>query len=243
MTAKNILIVDDDVDMLEILAVYLSKEDFIVTKALDGYTAILKIEQMQPDLIILDVLMPHLNGFDLCRMIRERTNVPILFFSSKQADEDKILGLSIGGDDFLPKTTSLSVVTAKVQALLRRHEKHSDTTGAKSDSQTMSILSFPGLIIELESAIVRVNGIEIKLAAKEYQMLCVLARNPGRIYSAEQLFEIIWGGESLGDYRTVMVHISNLRKKIENSPEQPKYIETFRGIGYKFNDFLEDENQ
>ncbi len=239
MANEKILLVDDDPDILEILEVYLQKEGFIILKSSDGYSAIPIIEKENPDLIILDVLMPHLDGFELCQLIRKKTEVPILFFSSKNEDVDKILGLGVGGDDFLPKTTSLPVVAAKVKALLRRNRqsilKKSETKQLPDASY--SELRFPGLVIQLDSAVVKVNETEIKLSAKEYQILCFMAQNPGRIYSVDQLFEQIWGEESLGDYRTVMVHISNLRKKIEGNPEQPKYIETFRGIGYKFKNF------
>ena len=243
MANEKIMIVDDDLDMLEVLSLYLEKEGFIVTKTRDGRQTIEIIKSKQPDLIILDVLMPHIDGFELCQMIRKETEIPILFFSSKDGDTDQVLGLGLGGDAYLPKTTSLSVVTAKVKALLRRAHKRRENTYEVHQLavEEHAELRFPGLTIKLDSAVVKVNGKEIKLSAKEYQVLTFMAQNPGRIYSVEQLFEQIWGEESLGDYRTVMVHISNLRKKIEGKPEQPKYIQTFRGIGYKFNSFPQEQ--
>jgi DNA-binding response OmpR family regulator len=236
MGNETILLVDDDLDMLHILKMYLRKEGFTVQKTMDGDGAIRHIKKDKPDLIILDVMMPRLNGFELCRMIRRITDVPVLFFSSKDADTDQIAGLAIGGDDYLPKSTSLPVVTAKVKALLRRTSKQSAEKGiAGSVLPDTAVLEFPGLVIKLDSAVVEVNGSAVKLSAKEYRILCILAQNPDRIYSVEQLFELVWGEESLGDHRTVMVHISNLRRKIDPSSDGSKYIHTFRGIGYKFN--------
>ncbi|WP_042147040.1 response regulator transcription factor [Paucisalibacillus sp. EB02] len=241
MANERILIVDDDHDMLEVLGLYFRNEGYNTFTANDPLKAIQFVEEVRPALIILDVMMPQLDGFELCHLIRKKSDVPILFLSSKDEDIDKIIGLGIGGDDYLSKTTSPSVIIAKVKAYLRRTRIVQNITVNQTDNvqKDESLLVFPGMTINLSSAVVKINGSEIKLAAKEYQLLTIMARNPGRIYSVEQLFDLIWGEDSLGDYRTVMVHISNLRKKIESLAESLDYIITIRGIGYKFQDFSE----
>lgn len=242
MASEKILFVDDDADMREILELFLKKNGYAVFTADDSVQAMGIVEEIVPDLIILDVMMPNLDGFELCQMVRKKTDVPILFFSSMDGDMDKILGLGIGGDDFIPKTTSMPVIVAKVKANLRRSrvlQREKDKV-LPFAGPLDSVLTYPGLVIKLDNALVSANGSPVKLSAKEYHLLCLLARNPERVYSVEQLFELIWGENSLGDYRTVMVHISNIRKKIELNPENPRYIQTLRGIGYKFNG-LKDE--
>lgn len=239
MANETILVVDDDLDMQEVLSLYLKKNGFIVFTADDGFSALSIVEEHVPDLIILDVMMPNLDGFELCQYIRRKTNVPILFFSSMVEDADKVLGLGVGGDDYIEKSTSLPVVVARVKAHLRRNRIFPNTSSKKITRKNTSILKYPGLTIKLDSAVVEVDGRIVRLSAKEYQILALMAQNPNHIYSVEQLFEHIWGEDSLGDYRTVMVHISNLRKKIEQNPDESVYIHTFRGIGYKFNDFKE----
>ncbi|WP_026909312.1 response regulator transcription factor [Paucisalibacillus globulus] len=241
MANERILIVDDDHDMLEVLGLYLRKEGYSVYSTPDAFKAIQIVEDVRPELIILDVMMPKLDGLELCQFIRKKSDVPILFLSSRDKDLDKIIGLGIGGDDYLSKTTSPSVIVAKVKAHLRRNRFVLSRTVNHNDNSLKdeSILSFPGMMINLTSAVVKINDSEIKLAAKEYQLLTIMASNPGRVYSAQQLFDLVWGEDSLGDYRTVMVHISNLRKKIENIPDSPEYIITIRGIGYRFRDFTE----
>lgn len=237
MASEKILLVDDDADMREVLELFLKKNGYVVFTAEDSVQAIGVVEEIVPNLIILDVMMPNLDGFELCQIIRKKTEVPILFFSSKDDDIDKILGLGIGGDDFIPKTTSMPVVVAKVRAHLRRNRvlRQEKDQMLPVSGPSDSVLTYPGLVIKLDNVVVIANGSAVKLSAKEYHLLCLLARNPERVYSVEQLFELIWGENSLGDYRTVMVHISNIRKKIELNPENPRYIQTLRGIGYKFN--------
>lgn len=236
MASERILLVDDDADMREVLGLFLENNGYVVFTAGDGVQAIGVVEEVVPDLIILDVMMPNLDGFELCQIIRKKTEVPILFFSSRDEDMDKILGLGIGGDDFISKTTSMPVIVAKVKAHLRRNRvllQEKDKALLVSGPSD-SVITYPGLVIKLDNAVVIANGSAVKLSAKEYHLLCLIARNPERVYSVEQLFELIWGENSLGDYRTVMVHISNIRKKIELNPENPRYIQTLRGIGYKF---------
>ncbi|MFD2044883.1 response regulator transcription factor [Ornithinibacillus salinisoli] len=240
MANERILLVDDDPDMQEVISLYLKKNGYDVLTARDGMEAIEVLDLQIPELIILDVVMPRLDGFEVCQLIRKKTDVPILFLSSKEDDIDKILGLGIGGDDFISKSTSPAVIVAKIKAHLRRNRSFDRNQEFADESIShKSLIEFPGLSINLESTIVKVNGSVVNLAAKEYQILRLLAQHPERVYSVEKLFELIWGEDSLGDYRTVMVHISNLRKKIESDPDNPAYIQTIRRIGYKFKEIID----
>ncbi|RDW16904.1 DNA-binding response regulator [Oceanobacillus arenosus] len=237
MASEKILLVDDDADMREVLQLYLKKNGYLVFTAEDGVDAIRAVEESNPDLILLDVMMPNLDGLEFLPIIRKKTEVPVLLLSSKNDDIDTILGLSVGGDDYISKTTSMPVIVSKVRAHLRRNRilaDRTENTGNQPQSER-TIIEYPGLTINLVNAEVIANGSVVKLSAKEYQLLCLMARNPERIYTVEKLFELIWAENSLGDYRTVMVHLSNLRKKIELNPNEPQYILTLRGIGYKFN--------
>lgn len=236
MNRERVLIVDDDPDIRRILELYLEKEGFDIASATEGQEAINQIDEFKPDLIILDIMMPGLDGYETCQGIREKTDAPILFLSAKEDDLDKILGLRIGGDDYITKPFSPGVLVARIKAHLRRNR----LSGIKKENLAeRSLIQFPGLSIDLESCIVRVKGVPIALPAKEYQLLCLLGRNVEKVFSVEQLFQHIWGENSLGDNRTVMVHISNLRKKIEPDPTKPMYILTVRGIGYKFNGYID----
>lgn len=235
MANEKILFVDDDSDMREVLEAYMIKNGFSVFTAENGLLAISVVEERKPDLIVLDVMMPELDGFELCQLIRKKTNVPILFLSARGDDMDIILGLGIGGDDYITKSASPAEIMARIKAHLRRNRmlpQHNEV--ARAETENYNLLTFPDLVIDMDSAVVKARGSIVKLSAKEYQILCLMARHPDRIYSVELLFELIWGEQSLGDFRTVMVHLSNLRKKIECNPTKPAYIQTVRGIGYKF---------
>lgn len=239
MRAEKILVVDDDRDIREVLYLYLNNEGYEVTLAENGEKALLLFEKNNFDLILLDVMMPVVDGFETCQTLRKKSNVPILFLSAKEDDIDKILGLRIGGDDYITKPFSPAVLVAKIKAQLRRiRQNHSENIDEKKIREN-DILHFPDLTIDMDRCVVQSYDKKISLPAKEYQLLCLLAKNAGRVYSVEQLFQQIWGEESLGDNRTVMVHVSNLRKKIEPDPVKPLYIQTVRGIGYKFNDVFE----
>ena len=234
MKGDLILVVDDDQDIREVLNLFLTKEGFKVLLAENGEQAVTLVEKHPIDLILLDVMMPGLDGFETCEAIRKKTNVSILFLSAKEDDIDKILGLRIGGDDFITKPFSPGVLVAKIKAQLRRVKQNSSERNNDNKKRENPILHFPGLTIDLDSCVVKKDGLIVSLPAKEYQLLCILARHVNRVYSVEQLFQLIWGEDSLGDYRTVMVHVSNLRKKIETNPAKPEFIQTVRGIGYKF---------
>ncbi|MBW8352022.1 response regulator transcription factor [Bacillus sp. IITD106] len=239
MNKETVLIVDDDDDIRKVLELYLCNAGYRVVEADHGYKVMDIFEQEKPDLIILDVMLPGIDGLEVCQMIRRKSDVPILFLSAKEDDIDKIVGLGVGGDDYISKPFSPSVLIAKVKAHLRRN-RLLDKISPSSENflNRKPIISYPGLLIDQESYSVKANGREIHLSTKEFQILCLLASHPDRVFSFEQLFQKIWGESSFGDHRTVMVHISNLRKKIEVDPTSQKYITTVRGIGYKFNSDL-----
>lgn len=230
MAGEKILIVDDDYDIQEILKVYLTKEGFEVLTAADGKQAVDLAGIFKPDLIILDILLPKLDGFDVCQEIRKTLSVPIIFLSCKDQEYDKIVGLTIGADDYVTKPFAMGELLARVRAHLRRKRQ----AAPPMDNTSQDILTFPGLEINLSSHTVYVNGKEIQLTYKEFQILALLAKNANCIFSIENIFASVWGLDSFGDNRTVIVHISNIRKKIEQDSLNPRYIQTVKGVGYKF---------
>lgn len=233
MSGIKVLVVDDDADIREVIRLYLENNGISVLLAGEGSTAIQVVAEQQPNLIILDVMLPGIDGFEVCQAIRKRSDVPILFLSAKEDDMDKIVGLGIGGDDYITKPFSPAVLVAKVKAHLRRSRLLAQGNFLENE-QRVNVLEFSGLSIDMDSCVVKVDDAPIALSTKEYHLLCYLATRPNHVCSVEQLFDSIWGEEALGDYRTVMVHISNLRRKIERDPIKPQYIMTVRGFGYKF---------
>ncbi|MGD6940465.1 response regulator transcription factor [Cytobacillus gottheilii] len=234
MTKETILLVDDDQDIQNLQRLYLQKEGFRLHFASSGKEALKIAAEQQPGLIILDVNLPDLDGFEVCQSLRQYTKVPILFVTGRSDDVDTILGHRIGGDDYIYKPFNPSVLVAKVKAHLRRYRELTSVPKDSSVQELQHVLMFGDLIIEKEQCTVKKGGKEITLSTKEFLLLCFLAENPNRVFSLERIFDKIWGEESLGDYRTVMVHISNLRKKIEKDPSKPEFILTVRGLGYKF---------
>ncbi|PYI52159.1 response regulator transcription factor [Paenibacillus flagellatus] len=230
MRREKILIVDDETEIGELICLYLAKEGYQTITALDGYGAIDMVEKQKPDLIILDIQLPDLDGFEVCLELRKKTKAPIIFLSCKSDDLDKILGLGVGGDDYITKPFSPGEMVARVKAHLRRSRMLVEPS---SDGQEP--LRYGELAIEPRSFTVKLRGEPVPLSAKEYQLLLLLAQHPNRVFSLDQLFTQVWESPSIGDPRTVMVHISNIRKKIEPDPAQPTYIVTVRGGGYKFN--------
>lgn len=229
MTGKKILVVDDEPEICELINLYLSREGFEVVTAGNCHQALNSAREEEPDLIVLDILLPEVDGIEICMELRKITEVPIIFLSCKGESEDKIMGLTVGGDDYITKPFSPGELVARVKAHLRRNRLIQE----KGEKQT-SRLVFPDLVIDLLSHEVLVNEKRVELSSMEFRILAILAQNPNKVFSAEELYEKAWGSNSLGDFRTLMVHISNLRKKIEPDPSHPKYITTIRGVGYKF---------
>lgn len=229
MAQETILIVEDDADIRELIHLYMANHQFQTLLAGDGQTALELFQSSKPDLVILDVMIPKINGLDVCKQIRKTSTVPILFISSKDESEDIIRGLESGGDDYVSKPFDPSVLIAKVKASLRRSSFHQDA------AQENSRLTFADLEIDLKSYEFRLKGELLSFSLKESQLLLLLAQNPNQVFSVEQIYAKIWGPFEESDPRTVMVHISHLRKKIEPDPANPQYIITVRGYGYKFN--------
>ena len=231
MAGEKILIVDDEKPINDLIRSYLVKEGFIPFSAFTGSQALALIKSEKPDFIILDIMLPDVEGVDLCLEIRKTNNSPILFLSCKSEEIDKIIALSVGGDDYLTKPFLPGELIARIKAHLRR-QKTAGTDKASHDE----ILEFPGLTVNMQTHEVFSDGLTISLTAKEFDILLLFIQNPKRIFTADQIFELIWKTNSLGgDSRTVMVYISTLRKKLERNVEGSKYIISIRGVGYKFN--------
>jgi DNA-binding response OmpR family regulator len=220
----TILVADDEREILELLTDYLEAEGFTVLGAEDGTTA-LHLARTQPvDCLILDVMMPGLNGFEVCKQLRETHDLPVLFLSARQSDVDKIRGLGLGGDDYIGKPFSPGEIVARVKALLRRYRRGEATEAPR--------LRFGHLAIDPRAREVSVNGAPVALTPKEYELLLFLAEHPRQVFTREQLFDRIWG--DFGDLHTVTVHIARLREKIEVDPARPALICTVWGVGYRF---------
>lgn len=237
MKAKKILVVDDEKNINDIIVSFLQKEGFQTCSALNGNEALKLLETENPDLIILDVLLPDINGVALCVEIRNiRNKTPILFLSCKDQETDKIIALSVGGDDYITKPFLPGELVARVKAHLRRVD------AMKPDAPEEEIYSAPGLSLNSNTREVYVDGELVNLTAKEFDLLHLFIKNPRRIYNTAQIYEYAWKTNSImGDEKTVMVYVSTLRKKIENIHGR-KYIINVRGLGYKFNHQLLKES-
>lgn len=227
MNQYKIMIVDDEPDILELLEKTLNIEGFQnIIKIDNGPSAVGSCREVQPDMIILDVMLPGIDGYEVCKQIREFSHCPILFLSSKNDELDKILGLAVGGDDYVTKPFSPKEVAYRVKAQLRRTEYRQLPAKTKS-------LQVGALCIDPEGCRVTKNGKEIELTAREFEILQYMAQNTGRVISKERLYETIWDEDSFGCDNTIMVHIRHLREKIESNPTSPEYLITMKGLGYK----------
>ncbi|WP_459503925.1 response regulator transcription factor [Bacillus sp. C1] len=226
----RILIADDEKEIRDLLKKYLERELYTVDIAINGEEALRLFEQNNYNLIILDLMMPKVDGIEVCRRLRNTTNIPILMLTAKDHEVDKILGLSIGADDYITKPFSINEVVARVKALMRRFL----VLGGNASVQEKSPLKFKGLTIDVNKYIVNVDDKEISLTGKELELLKFFASNPEQVFTKTQLFRNVWDSNYIEDDNTVMVHIRKLRKKIEVDPSNPKFIQTVWGIGYKF---------
>ena len=229
MAGETILIVDDEEDIREVLTLYLEKEGYHVISACDGIQAVTSALSANPDLILLDMMLPELDGIEVCQEIRKQMMTPIIFLSCKGEPLDKTMGLTAGGDDYVSKPFNAVELLARIKAHLRRNRM---LKRVKND--TGKIVKYPGLTIDLSGLSVVANNQPVTLSPKEFQLLKLFVQNPNTVFNGEELFQSLWGTESYGDHRTVMVHISNIRRKIEPDPGHPKYIKTIKGAGYKF---------
>jgi two-component system, OmpR family, alkaline phosphatase synthesis response regulator PhoP len=230
--ASNVLIVDDELDIVELVAYNLEKEGFKVLKAYNGEDALQIAQEKEPELILLDLMLPGIQGLEVCKRLRgnpKTASISIIMLTAKGGEIDRILGLELGADDYIAKPFSVKELIARVRAVLRRVERRKEAD--KSD-----ILEFKGLRIDLKSYEVTVDKRRLELSPMEFKLLKFFAQNPGRVYSREQILDKVWGDDSLVEPRTVDVHIRRLRAQIERGAKSPNYIITVRSVGYKFID-------
>lgn len=221
----TVLLVDDEQDLLDLLRDFLEVAGFGVKVALSGEEALRILAATTVDCLLLDVMLPELSGFDLCRTIRERYDLPILFLSARDTDFDKIRGLGLGGDDYITKSASHWEVVARIEAVMRRYQQGRVTS-------EKAVLDFGRLVLDIKAHEVRIDGHPIPFTGREFALLCFLAEHPRQIFTHEQLFEQIWG--DVGDRHAVAVHIARIREKIEAHASRPEYIVTVWGVGYRF---------
>ena len=225
-TKQKILIVDDDENIAELISLYLTKECFETKIVYDGESALLQLDTFRPNLILLDLMLPGIDGYQVCREIRKSNNVPIIMLSAKGETFDKILGLELGADDYVSKPFDTKEVIARIKAVLRR------TNDSDKGSQ-ISEVRYDKLRINLTNYELEVNGVKIDTPPKELELIYHLASNPNRVYTRDQLLDEVWGFDYYGDSRTVDVHVKRLREKLENVSDEWS-LKTVWGVGYKF---------
>ena len=223
--AISVLIVEDDKNIAELLQLYLEKEGYAVTLAYDGGEGLTKFRAISPDLVLLDVMMPVMDGFALCKTIRQERKIPIIMLTAKSQTDDKVMGLKGGADDYITKPFEMKEVLARAEAVLRRTDRGANTTARK--------LSFDKLTIDMDAFELTVDGKKVDTPPKEMELLFYLASSPNRVYTRNQLLDEVWGFDYFGDSRTVDVHVKRLREKLEGVSEQWS-VKTVWGVGYKF---------
>ncbi|MBR6404133.1 MAG: response regulator transcription factor [Eubacterium sp.] len=228
---KKVLVVDDEKLIVKGLKFSLEQDDMEVDTAFDGEEAVEKARANSYDIMLLDIMLPKLSGLEVCQMVREFSDVPIIMLTAKGEDMDKIMGLEYGADDYVTKPFNILEVKARIKAILRRNSKNDDLRPA-----TSNVIEKKGLKIETDSRRVFIKGHEVSLTAKEFDLVMLLVSNPNRVYSRDELLNEIWGATYPGDARTVDVHVRRLREKIETHPADPEYIHTKWGVGYFFQD-------
>lgn len=228
---KKVLVVDDEKAIVDILKFNLKREGYETIEAYDGEEGLNLAMAEKPDLILLDVMLPSMPGFDVCKKIREKSNVPIIMLTARTDEIDKVLGLELGADDYITKPFGIREVMARVKANLRRNTMEAAENSEGSDS---SVLDFGSLKIDVEKFEASKDGKVLELTLREFELLKFLASQPEKIFSRETLLEKVWGYEYFGDFRTVDVTVRRLREKIEDDASEPKYVMTKRGRGYYF---------
>ena len=228
----KVLVVDDEKLIVKGIRFSLEQDDMEVDCAYDGEEALELARSNEYDIVLLDVMLPRLDGFQVCQSIREFSNVPIIMLTAKDGDMDKILGLEYGADDYITKPFNILEVKARIKAILRRNKRTSSGTAGTDGA---GVIVFNSLKIDTSSRRVYIRDREANLTAKEFDLLELLAANPNKVYSREELLNLVWGYNYLGDVRTVDVHVRRLREKIEDNPKEPLYVMTKWGVGYFFN--------
>jgi DNA-binding response OmpR family regulator len=228
--SARILLVDDEQSVQKLLAYPLRQEGYEVVPALDGQEALERAVNENFDLVVLDVMLPKVDGFEVCRQLRSKSSVPIIMLTAKAEEFDKVLGLELGADDYITKPFSMREFRSRVRAVLRRSEL------SREEERDHEPLQENGLRIDFAKRSVDLNGEPIRLTYVEFEILATLAQNPGRVFTRTMLLERVWGDASYRDPRTIDVHIRHLREKLEREPKHPELILTVRGVGYRFQD-------
>ena len=230
---EKILIVEDEFEISNVLKDYFENEDFEVEISNDGPCALKKFEIFKPDLIILDIMLPYLNGIELCRIFREKSKIPIIMLSAKTDEKDKILTLELGADEYIEKPFSPKMVLAQSKALLRRYKNY-ESNHSINNQKTETIIEYDHILINTDSRIVKIKNNIISFTPKEYELLLFLMKNPNKVFTKSNLLEIIWGTDEYIDPNTITVHIKKIREKIEVDSKNHTFIKTAWGIGYQF---------
>jgi DNA-binding response OmpR family regulator len=225
----TILVVDDEPNILEVVSAYLRRELYKVVTATDGEAALKQFAETSPDLVVLDVMLPRLDGLEVCRRVRATSNTPIIMLTARSDEMDKLVGLGIGADDYLTKPFSPRELVARIKAVLRRSLAVAPPEPGADDT-----LKFPGLKINPRTRTVEMDAGQVELTAKEFDLLYFLARHPQEVFTRTQLLDQVWDYSYYGDTSTVTVHVRRLREKIEPDPMRPRYVKTVWGVGYKF---------
>ncbi len=227
MDKLNILVVDDDRDIVNSISIFLSAEGYEVYKAYNGLEALECAMENEIHLMLLDIMMPDMDGIETLMKLRESKNIPVIMISAKSEDSDKIFGLTAGADDYITKPFNPSELMARVKSQLRRYTQ----LGAMRQSNTKIMLG--GLVIDTESKTVTVDGVQAKLTPTEYKILELLGKNPGKVFSSDDIYRIIWNGDTFVSDNAIAVHIRHIREKIEINPKEPQYLKVVWGVGYK----------
>ena len=226
----SVLVVDDEVNLVDALRYVLTKEGFQVETASNGLEAVEVARRLRPELVLLDLMLPDLSGFEVCRRIRRDSSVPIIMLTARDDEVDKVAGLEMGADDYVTKPFSMRELVARVRAHIRR----SEVVVVPEDEGSSEAIVAGGLEINSGSHEALLNSQPLTLQPREFELLAFLARHPDLVFSRDQIIERVWGPNAFVDTRTVDVHVRGLRKKIETDPSRPRYIETVRGVGYRF---------
>jgi two-component system response regulator VicR len=229
MSTKNILIIEDEISISDIIKFNLVKDGFSVDTAYDGETGLKKALTNNPDLVLLDIMLPIMNGFEVCKSIREVSSVPIIMLTAKEEEVDKVLGLELGADDYITKPFGMRELIARIKANTRRLEGPSATENTPGEVE-----SYGNIVIDMNKYEIQKNGEALDLTLREFELLKYLTERENKVFSREQLLKEVWGYEYYGDIRTVDVTVRRLREKLEDDSSDPKYIMTKRGIGYYF---------
>ena len=232
MSASRVLVVDDEPMVREVLARYLEKDGFAVDTASDGAEALEAFEAGRPDLVLLDLMLPRVDGLEVFRRIRAQGQTAVIMLTAKGEETDRVVGLELGADDYITKPFSIREFRSRVRALLRR------AAVSRQFDEDGEVISAQGLTIDLARRVVEFGGNRVQLTYVEFELLRILASHPGRVYSRRMLLEALWGGADYREPRTIDVHVRHLREKLEPDPAEPEYILTVRGVGYRFRDGL-----